>query len=436
MSASEPAVSDQVIGRLASELGRGAVATDAATCEAHAVDGVVPRAVCSPGSPEQIASVLRLCGEAGAAVAPWGGGTMMALGNIPHRLDVVVRTAPLAALGEHDDANLTATMGAGLTLSALQGVLAERGQFLPFDPPQPDRATIGGIVAAAANGPRRMLYGGVRDLVIGMKMVLATGEQIKAGGKVVKNVAGYDMCKLFTGSLGTLGIITEVTCKVTPLPERSLTVAAHGGTAGAFHLVDALFASVLQPSAAAVLAPPVVEAMGLGRRGAVAAVAVEGFTEAVDRHVRDISGMARAAGLSLEVLAGPGHETLWAAIRDIPLPRPGEAVARVTVPAGAVASVVEELGRIEGADRFVAHAGSGTIWVAVEGARAAPVFGALTAIAAPHRGHAVLTGAPPGVKRGLDVWGPAPAALAIMTEIKRRFDPQRLLNPGRFVAFL
>lgn len=436
MSPPEPAVSDQVIDRLAAELGPAAVAADPATLQAHAVDGVVPRAVCSPQTAEQIAGVLRICREAGAAVTPWGGGTMMSLGNLPRRVDVVVRTAPLASLGEHDSANLTATMGAGMTLTALQGRLAERGQFLPFDPPRPEQATVGGVVAAAANGPRRMSYGGVRDLVIGMKMVLAGGEQIKAGGKVVKNVAGYDMCKLFTGSLGTLGIITEVTCKVMPLPERVLTAAARGDLAAAFGLVDALFASVLQPSAITVLSPQAAERMAPGGAGAVAAVAVEGFTEAVDRHVREISGLARAAGLSFELLSGPDHEGLWGAIRDFPLPRPGEAVVRLTVPAGSVAASVEEMLRDPIADRFVAHAGTGTVWAAVDGPRAPEAFARLAGIGAGHRGHAVLTGAPAEVKRGLDVWGPAPPALSIMTEIKRRFDPQGVLNPGRFVAFL
>jgi glycolate oxidase FAD binding subunit len=436
MSAPERARAETLVGRLSAELDRGAVATDPATLRAHAVDGVVPRAVCSPRDPAQIAAVLRLCGEAGAAVAPWGGGTMVALGNVPRRLDVVVRTTALAALREHDAANLTATMDAGLTVAALQAQLAERGQFLPFDPPRPEQATVGGVVAAAANGPRRMFYGGVRDLVIGMKMVLADGAQIKAGGKVVKNVAGYDMCKLFTGALGTLGVITEVTCKVMPLPEQAVTVAGQGALAGAFGLVDALFASVLQPSAIAVLAPAVAGAAGLPKEAAALTVAVEGFVEAVERHVRDISAMARERGLALELLRGADHDRVWAVIRDFPVAAAQGAVIRLTVPAGAVAAAVEELQRAGWGDRFVAHAGAGTIWVAVEGGRAAEAFGTLGAIGASHRGHAVLTAAPPEAKGGLDIWGPAPPGLEIMAEIKRRFDPQQLLNPGRFVAFL
>ncbi|HXF82211.1 MAG TPA: FAD-binding oxidoreductase [bacterium] len=435
MSAPQRVRTETLIGRLSAELDRGAVATDPATLRAHAVDGVVPQVVCSPRDSAQIAAVLRLCGEAGAAVAPWGGGTMIALGNVPRRLDVVIRTTALAALREHDAANLTATMEAGLTVAALQTQLAARGQFLPFDPPLPEQATVGGVVAAAANGPRRMFYGGVRDLVIGMKMVLADGAQIKAGGKVVKNVAGYDMCKLFTGSLGTLGVITEVTCKVMPLPEQAVTVAGRGPLVSVFGLVDALFASVLQPSAIAVLAPATAGATGLSAEASAVAVAVEGFVEAVQRHVRDISAMARERGLALELLSGSDHDRVWAVIRDFPQAA-HSAVIRLTVPLGAVAAAVEELQRAGWADRFVAHAGAGTIWVAVEVTRAAGAFGTLGAIAASHRGHAVLTAAPPEAKGGLDIWGAAPPGLEIMAEIKRRFDPQQLLNPGRFVAFL
>jgi len=166
------------------------------------------------------------------------------------------------------------------------------------------------------------------------------------------------------------------------------------------------------------------------------AVAVEGFTEAVDRHVRDITGMAAAAGLSAEVLEGPAHERLWAAVADFPRSREGEALVRLTVPPGAVAAAVDALSRVDDSPVYVAHAGAGTIWIGVEAARAATVFAALTSVAGAQHGHAVLASAPPEVKRGLDVWGSPPPALSIMREIKQRFDPQQLLNPGRFVAFL
>jgi glycolate oxidase FAD binding subunit len=212
---------DALGARLAGELDAGAVECAPASLAAHGVDGQTPALVCFPSEAEQVGSILRISAEAGAAVVPWGGGTSMRLGNIPRRVDVVIALKNMTALIEHDDANLTATVQAGMRVASFQEILGRRRQFLPLDPPHPERATIGGIVAANVNGPRRTMYGGVRDLVVGMKMVLATGERIKTGGKVVKNVAGYDLGKLFIGSLGTLGIVTETTFRMAPLPETA-----------------------------------------------------------------------------------------------------------------------------------------------------------------------------------------------------------------------
>jgi len=252
---------DRLANRLEGAL-ESAVQRDLATLRAHAVDGLVPHIRCAPEDTSQLSAALRICGESGAAVIPWGGGTAMHWGNPPTHADVVVSLEHLNRLVEHDDANLTATVQAGMCVAPLQDLLAARRQFLAIDPPDPRHATIGGTVAANINGPRRLAYGGVRDLVIGMKMVLASGEQIKAGGKVVKNVAGYDMCKLFVGSLGTLGIITEVTFKMAPLPETFGTIMARGSLAQAAQLIDALLASTLTPAAVTVVGGGVATAAG------------------------------------------------------------------------------------------------------------------------------------------------------------------------------
>ena len=427
---------DDIAGRLERELGAAWVSVDEPSLSGHAVDGLRPRVVCRPEGADQIATVLRLCGEDKAAVTPWGGGTAVALGNVPQRVDVVLRTDRLTALVEHDDANLTATVRAGMPIGALNEHLAARRQFLALDPPRPDVATIGGIVAANTNGPRRMSYGAVRDLVIGMRMVLAGGEQIKAGGKVVKNVAGYDMCKLFTGSLGTLGIITEVTFKMAPQPEAAATVFARGAAESAMRVVDDLFASALQPTAITV--SNVLD--GLPAGAAALAVAAEGFAEAVDRHLRDIQTLAADAGMTVEVLRGPDHDALWARLRDFPADRTpalsASGVIRLTVPLASVAAALDAVGKLLGGVTWVVHAVSGAVFVRTPAAGTPEAFAALAGVARIHRGHAVLIAAPPDVKRGRDVWGPPPSALGLMGEIKRQFDPNNLLNPGRFVAFL
>jgi glycolate oxidase FAD binding subunit len=405
----------------------------------YAVDGKVPAFRCVPETPEQIGMLLRTCTEAGAAVVPWGGGTAMRLGNIPSRADVVVDLGRFDRVIEHDAANLTATGQAGVPLSTFQGAVRGERQFLAIDPPHPSRATLGGLVAANSNGPRRMLYGGVRDVVIGMKMVLATGESVKAGGKVVKNVAGYDMCKLVVGSLGTLGIITEVTLRLTPLPETAATLVTTGSLTKNLELVELLFYSALQPAGIALLSPDLAKTAGLADSPSTLAIWSEGFEEAVARHVQEITIQATRIGLAGKVLRGDAHARLWERVQDFGTAE-GDLVIRVIVPVGAVGTVVTAIDQWavhEQRASYVAHAGSGTIWVSLAAnPTSAAWFGRLATLAGDHQGHAVMTAAPPQFKAGVDVWGPAPPSFPLMREVKQQFDPHRILNPGRFIAGL
>jgi glycolate oxidase FAD binding subunit len=421
---------DQLAQRLDSALGAGAITSDADLTAAHRIDGREPKILCFPQTPEQIATILRICSEADAAVSAWGGGTATRIGNQPRRVDVIVGSKGLNRVIEHDHANLTATVEAGISIAALQESLAARKQFVTFDPPFPSRATIGGVVAANLNGPRRMFYGSVRDRVIGIKAVLASGEQIKAGGKVVKNVAGYDVCKLFVGSLGTLGVITEVTLRVTPLPESAATLVATGTLPQVSQFIGELRGSVLLPAAVVVLN---------SRRGHTpdrpwtAAVSCEGFEETVQRHLADAVSMAQRLSLSQEIARDDQHQELWKQIYDAPL-EPSRSIFRLTVP---LAAVFPTLVSIDGAGyaQIMADAYGGTIWISVEfSAASAGRFQELIALASEQHGHVVLFAAPPADKEGIDVWGPPPPTLSIMREIKRQFDPNGLLNPGRFIG--
>jgi glycolate oxidase FAD binding subunit len=419
--------------RLEAELGPHAVRAEPGGLRDVAVDGVVPTILCLPADAAQVAAALRLCAEAEAAVVPRGGGTALHWGNPPRRADVVLSLQRLDGVVEHDDANLTATVQAGTPVAACQRALARAGQFVPVDPPHPERATVGGTVAVGGGGPRRMLYGGVRDLVVGMRVVLADGQQIKAGGTVVKNVAGYDMCKLFTGSLGTLGVITALTVRLSPLPEAEATVVAWGALADLLDLVDDLAASVLQPAAVALVGPEVAGAVGLPAQP-VLAVRAEGFGEAVARHVADVRQLAAARQVAAEEISPQAHRKVWSALADFSGGPSREALFRVTVPLAAVGRVVTDV-HSAGCGRVVAHAGSGAVWVEVPAADAALWWGRLGALAEQHRGHCVLVAAPPEVKAARDVWGGAPA-LSVMRALKSHFDPRGVLNPGRFVAGL
>lgn len=429
---------ETLAAKLKTALGPGLVVHDPSARDGYSVDGQTPGLICFPADPDQVSAALALCTEAEACVIPWGGGTAMRLGNIARRVDVVIGLERMDRLLEHDDANLTATVEAGMKLDTLQNILGQRGQFLPLDPPQPTQATIGGVAAANSNGPRRTLYGGVRDLVLGMKMVLASGERIKAGGKVVKNVAGYDLCKLFVGSLGTLGIITEVTFKMAPLPEAAATVAIWGPMDRLLEFVRELSRSALLPAAAAILNANAARMVGLVTQDPAVVVWAEGFKEAVGRHLRDLQGMAQKLNLACESRQDQAHGLLWEQVRDFPSAA-GKLLYRVAVPLASVAGVITTIDGWSAAQRahMIAHAGSGTVWFALDpDPSSLDWFPRLTALAQEHRGHAVIAAAPPELKRGVEVWGPPPPSLALMRRIKSEFDPHGIVNPGRFTAGL
>lgn len=410
------------------------VRRDPETLRSHTVEGKIPHVVCFPGSPEEISAALKVSAEAKASVIPWGGGTAMRLGNAPRAVDVVIALERLDQVLEHDAANLTVAVQAGMTVARLEEKLSIRGQFLPLDPPQPSKATIGGVVAANSNGPRRVLYGSVRDLVVGIRMVLASGTAIKAGGKVVKNVAGYDMAKLFIGSLGTLGIVTQVTFKVAPRPESEATVVAEGSLKLCLEFVEELGKTTLVPAAVTLLGA---RAIGSGSAASSPSVAVraEGFMEATERHVRDLSALAERLRLKTRTLRDETHSSLWEKIRDFG--SEDGVFYRVTVARGHVGAAIARIQSLLPSARMIAHAFSGTLELELDPhPRSVAWFPELTALAREHGGHAVLASAPPELKAGLEVWGPAPPGFSIMRRIKEEFDPGQMLNPGRFVGGL
>jgi len=341
---------------------------------------------------------------------------------------VILKTHQLDRIIDHDHANLTVTVQSGIALTTLQAALAPQKQFAPFDAPLPERSSLGGIVAANLNGPRRSSWGSVRDLVIGMKVVLGTGEQIKAGGKVVKNVAGYDMCKLFTGSLGSLGIITELTVRVAPIPQRSATGVAWGSFEQAEKLAGEITHSKLLPAAVILHNNAVEQNWRL-------AVSFEGFTKTVARQLRELDAVAQRLGMGSQTLGADIQQQLWQELRDLPL-EAGRLVYRMTVPRNSLAQLIRaSQSSPSGAPAIVADMAMGTVWLVGAANQAfADDFSRWISLAQRQRGHAVLFTAPAQLKQGFEIWGPAPPALALMRDIKRKFDPQGIVNPGRFVG--
>jgi glycolate oxidase FAD binding subunit len=271
----------------------------------------------------------------------------------------------------------------------------------------------------------------VRDLVIGIKAALVTGEEIKAGGKVVKNVAGYDMCKLFTGSMGTLGIITEATVRLAPVPELSCTIVVSGEWRDATAFLDTLAATPLVPAAVTLLNDG-----GEGDKWRVA-VWCEGLEQDVTRHLRDVETVAGRIGAPVETLRDGAQTVFWGKIRDMPLAA-GCCIYRLIVPRAAVKSCIDAL-KVLGppAPAVAGDMIAGTLWLSWPAeSKFAERFPDLISLATAHRGHAVLFAAAEHLKENIDVWGPPPASIGIMQKIKQEFDPGGVLNPGRFIGGL
>jgi len=396
-----------------------------------AIGGVIPRAVHAPASVAEAAEVLRSAAAARQRLAFLGGGTDLGTGAAPAALDAVVRTARLARIVEYAPSDQIVVAEAGVTLAALQAALGRERQRLALDPPWPERATLGGVVAANAYGALRTRYGSVRDLLIGATLVRAEGTVVKSGGKVVKNVAGFDVARLMVGSLGTLAMVAVANFRVHPLPEVVETVVVPGLAPGAvWGLVRALRGARLEPAATAAL-------------GAVARLDLGVRFEGFEKGVRD------QAARAVEIAAAAGHDPVrgeaaaafWG--RHDARRRAGPVRLRVQ----AVPAALEAVARAALAPLEALLADAGVVWYPalgtgfVSGAPAAPaelagaVAGARRALAAAG-GTLTVAAAPAELAPAPDPWGPQPPAFALMRALKERFDPERRLAPGRFVGGL
>lgn len=417
-----------------------------------AIDSRRPALALSPDSPDAVAAAVGIAAEHGAAVAPFGSGTKVDLGNPPQRYDLALRLHTLDRILEYEPADLTVTVQAGVRLSAVQRRLAADGQFLALDPPHAEAATIGGILATNASGPSRLLYGSARDLVLGMRFATADGELAKTGGKVVKNVVGYDLNKMHIGALGTLGVLVEVTFKVAPLPRQERTLwARFAGLAEAHGFSGRLSRSQLAPRAVELLDAAAARQCGLpGDAPWLVLFHAAGSPATVARQVSDAAQWAQADGATgCGQLDGDAHADLWTAVRALPgtsVPD-GVRLKIATLPTEIVAvwEVLERAARSAGASLTrLAHAGSGITYglfgaqnsLGLDLAAAATIVTASQSVVLPSGGSVVVESCPVALKRHLDVWGPTRDDFPIMQALKAQFDPQSLFNPGRFLGRL
>ena len=349
-----------------------------------------------------------------------GAGTKDYLGDLAPT-DIVLETGALSGVVAHVPADLTVTVAAGTPLAELQRALAQQGQTLPLDPPHGDRATIGGIVAANSSGFRRARYGGVRDLLIGTTTALADGSVARAGGRVVKNVAGYDMNKLLVGSLGTLGVITECTFKVLPMPAATAGIRARfTRAADAFAAADAIART---PARAAAL---VVEGSDTWQLLVVA----EGAASAVERTMTIVANAAEARGSAER---DPDIERGLAPMRELPGTADGILV-RASLPPAAQTAFAEIAVRLEGFAQLVADAASGIARVHVRGDDDDMVAAADALLAAARvcGGSARVERRPERLRQRVAAWGDGDLpGLFLMRRLKEAFDPNGILEPGR-----
>ena len=414
---------------------------------AYDVDGAHPGILCQPDTAEEVAAILGVAHREKASVIPRGGGTRMSVGFAPRQADIVLLTSALDGVVEYEPADLTVTVQAGMRFGALQDMLREHGQMLGLDPFASGLATIGGVVSSNASGPMRQRYGTARDLVIGVRVANAEGMLTKAGGRVVKNVSGYDLNKLYTGSFGTLGIIVELSFKLHPLPPCFGTVlAVFDSPARAQAAVQKLVKSPLDPAALTIVGASA-SADLLSRKvpsgGAALLVLAAGFENAVARQTRDIVALFDDA-LASQILDGSDGERAWSEIRRFPelTDARDDVVLKLSVPPASSASMMESmdaLGRAEGAEvQSVAQAGAGVIHTRVLGANAAVerIVNEGRAAAVALRGSLVVERCPTELKSRIDVWGEVGSSFRIMAALKERFDPHGILNPGRFVGHL
>lgn len=407
-----------------------------------AVRGVVPRLVCKPSTPEAMAAALASCDKASAAVIPWGGGTQQRLGMPPRHADVVLLTNRLNRILEYEPADLTVTVEAGLPLATLQEELGKNGQWLPIDPPVSEAATIGGLVATNVNGPRRIKNGGLRDVVIGTRTANVDGTVTKAGGHVVKNVTGYDLNKAHIGALGTLGILVEVSLKISPRPALERSWFGVFPTAGAASsAMAALLRLPSSPSAVDILNHRAARAAGLSVTPGqwVLLACASGFEQTVDRYLAEFEAAARSAGaVATEAMPERPATELWAAYRAMAaeLRWSSEALTcRLAVPPAQIGRLCDLMDTVGVEPVMWSHAWGAVFWSMPAGGspeKASPVAEMRRAAEAAE-GALVVENWPANLA-GLDVWGRPGGPLALMQSIKKQYDPNGTLNPGRYVG--
>lgn len=394
----------------------------------------------APNTVDELAEVMSCAFQNRWAVLPMGAGSKLPWGGLATAAQVAISTARLNRVIDHAIGDLTLTAEAGTPFAEVRSLLAAQRQCLAITPTYADRATLGGIVATADTGFSRQRYGGVRDMLIGISFVRSDGQLVKAGGRVVKNVAGYDLMKLLTGSYGSLGIISQVTFRLYPLPETSETVVLSGSAAAIARSLQVLLASALTPTAIELLASPTAAALNLGQPMGLV-VRFQSIPISLEQQASQLMQIAEKLDLRGDRLTGEAESDLWQHLQDQleTAHTPASVTCKIGVfPANAV-TVLDKISHhldsleLDSLATGLIHAGSGLgilRFSAID--PAALLF--IRDLCQAHGGFLSILEAPIAWKQQLDVWGYTGNAIDLMRMLKQQFDPNARLSPGRFVA--
>lgn len=417
-----------IVDALGNLLGQGAVLSpESLDLPAY----LKPAAIAYPTTEAELAAVMACAHEHRWRVVPCGSGSKLTWGGIGSGVDLIVSTARLNRVIDHAVGDMTLTAEAGVKLTDLAPLLAQYNQFLAVDPAYPEQATLGGIVATADTGSLRQRYGGLRDMLIGISFVRYDGEIAKAGGRVVKNVAGYDLMKLMTGSYGSLGVISQLTFRLYPGQEASQTVVVTGAADVLAALAGQLQRSPLTPVCLDVLSPALTNQLGYGETVALLA-RFQAITPGVDEQVTALLALV-GTELSSYQLMDLADEQIWTTAREALFPAAPSESAVVAKVGLSPASAVDWLDQLPSSSLARIHVASGIGTVRLATATVDRV-GELRSQCAAHNGYFTILDAPLELKKTVDVWGYTGNALPLMQAVKTQFDPHNGLCPGRFVT--
>lgn len=422
---------------------------------------LTPRVVESPAGADELAAILRQATIDGAGVVPWGAGTRQHLGLAPTRYDIALCTQRLRQVVDYTPADLVLQIEAGATLGEVQALLANHGQWLPWDPPRAQEASIGGLLATAASGPLRLAYGPPRDWTLSLHVAFGDGRLVTSGAKVVKNVAGYDAHKLHLGALGTLGVIVAATFKLAPLPEhRQTLLVALDASRLTLETLEQFRAAPLSPISLVVLnhtAVRLLPALGdfvPGQPTPMVLIALRfaGVRPGVERQIREAVRRSVDAGARYIDLDEQDDTPIWQAIADFARHAlPGDTPTfhcSLMLRAGIRPAYLLHLLRLMQQSAHghgwpaacIAYAGVGLAYAhwwlpdTTGPGEVVSALGEIRAAASSLGGYLVVEDGPAPLRPAVDIWGTLPETLGLMRSLKAQWDPGNVLNPGRYVV--